>query len=149
MIKAKLVNFCIVDKNPLVVKNANWWQSITKKVIYAGLPRISTTIGERRLRFSGHCWRSTNEVVSDLVSCEPKHGKRSVGGQARTFVGGGHRGLQRLLAGSDGRQGWQEKKSHGRSTEVDLVVVAVVVVVVVVVAAAATAVVVVVLGVNS
>ena len=26
------------------------------------------------------------KVVSDLVLCKPKHGKRSVGGQARTFV---------------------------------------------------------------
>ena len=32
-----------------------------------GLPRISTIIRERRLSFSGHCWRSKNEVVSDLV----------------------------------------------------------------------------------
>ena len=36
--------------------------------------------------FSGHCWRSENEVVSDLVLWEPKHCNRSVGGQARTFV---------------------------------------------------------------
>ena len=55
-------------------------------MLYPGLPRISTTIRERCLRFSGHCWRSKNEVVSNLVLWEPKHGKRSVGGQARTFV---------------------------------------------------------------
>ena len=41
---------------------------------------------ERRLWFSRHCWRSENKVASDLVLWEPKHGKRSVGGQARTFV---------------------------------------------------------------
>ena len=43
-------------------------------------------------------------LFSDLVLREPKHGKRSVGGQAPTFVdlGGGHRGPQRLLAGGDG-----------------------------------------------
>ena len=40
---------------------------------------------ERCLRFSGHGWRSKNEVVSDFVLWEPKHGKRNVGGQARTF----------------------------------------------------------------
>ena len=55
-------------------------------LLYAGLPRISTTIRERRHRFSGHCWRSKNEVVSNLVPWEPKHGKRSVRGQAHTFV---------------------------------------------------------------
>ena len=50
---------------------------ITNEMLYAGLPRISTTIRERRLRFSVHCWRRKNEVVSDLVLWEPKHGKRS------------------------------------------------------------------------
>ena len=69
-----------------VIKNVTWQKRITNEVLYAGLPKISTTIRERRLRFSGHCRRSKNEVVSDLVLWEPKHGKRSVGGQARIFV---------------------------------------------------------------
>ena len=69
-----------------MVKNVTWRKRITNEVLYAGLPIISTTIRERRLRFDGHCWRSKNEVVGDLVLWEPKHGKGSVGGQARTFV---------------------------------------------------------------
>ena len=69
-----------------VVKNVAWRQPITIEVLYARLTWISTTIRERRLRFSGHCWRSKNEVISDLVLWEPKHGKRSLGGQARPFV---------------------------------------------------------------
>ena len=69
-----------------VVKNVTWPQSITYEVLYAGLSRISTTIRERHLRFSCHCWRSNNEVVSDLVLWEQKHGKRSVGGLAGTFA---------------------------------------------------------------
>ena len=69
-----------------MVKNANWQKRITNEVLYVGLPRILTTFRERRLRFSGHCRRSKNEVVSDLALWEPKYGKRRVGGQARTFV---------------------------------------------------------------
>ena len=69
-----------------VVKNVTWRQCITNEVLYAGLPRTSTTIRDRRLRFSGHCWRNENEVVSDLVLWELKHGKRNIRGQARTFV---------------------------------------------------------------
>ena len=50
--------------------------------------------------------RSKNEVVHDLVLWEPKHGERSVGGQARTFVDllevDTQRGPQRLLASSYG-----------------------------------------------
>ena len=68
-----------------VVKNVTWRQCITIEVSYAGLPRISATIRERHFRFSGHCWRSKNEV-RNLVLWELKHGKRSVRGQARTFV---------------------------------------------------------------
>ena len=76
------------------------------------------------------CWRSKNEVVSDLVLWEPKRGKRNVRGQARTFcwsAGGGHGGPQRQCAGSSWWQGLLEKESHGVSTEVNLVAMVVVV----------------------
>ena len=39
---------------------------ITSEFFCAGLYRITTTVRERRLRFSGHCWRRKNEVVSDF-----------------------------------------------------------------------------------
>ena len=69
-----------------VVKDVTWQQHFTNEVLYARLPRISTTSRERRLKFGGHCWRSKNEVVRDLVVWELKHGKRSVEGQACTFI---------------------------------------------------------------
>ena len=59
--------------------------------------------------------------------------RRRTGSLICRSAGGGHRGPQRLLAGSDGWQGWPEKEKHGESTEVDLKVVVVVVVAVVVV----------------
>ena len=58
-----------------VVKNVTWRQGITNEVLYAGLPRVSTTMRERHLKFSGHLWRSKNEVVSYFVWWEPNHGK--------------------------------------------------------------------------
>ena len=64
---------------------------------------------ERRLRFSGHCWRSTNEVVSDLVLREPKHGKRRVGGQAGTFVDLLEAPQRLLAAAMDDRVGWKKR----------------------------------------
>ena len=91
------------------MKNVTWRQRITNEVLYVGLPRISTTIREGRFRFSDHCWRGKNEVISDLVLWEPKHGKRSVGGQARTFVDllEAHTGVPRdyLPAAMDDRVG--------------------------------------------
>ena len=97
-----------------VVKNVTWRQRIASEVLYAGLPVISTTVS---LRFSGHCWRSKNEVVSDLVLWEPKHGKRSVGGQPRTFVDllEADTGVPRdcLSTAMDDRVGWRERAVGG------------------------------------
>ena len=112
-----------------VVKNVTWQHRITNGVLYAGSPRISTTIRERRLRFSGHCWRSKNEVASDLFLWEPKYGKRSVGGQAHTFVDllEADTDVPRdcMPAVMDDKVGWR-KRAMGGSTEVDLVLVEVV-----------------------
>ena len=38
------------------------------------------------MRFAGHCWRSKNELVSDVLLWTPKHGQRSRGSPAKTFV---------------------------------------------------------------
>ena len=43
------------------------------------LPPISASLQIRRLQFSGHCWRSKNETVSQLLLWEPKHGMHSKG----------------------------------------------------------------------
>ena len=97
-----------------------WRQRIIKfnEVLCAGLPWISTTVRERRLRFSGHCWRNKNEVVSDLVLWEPKHDKRSVGGQARTFVDllevDTRVPRDCLPAAMDDRVGWRKRVMEGR-----------------------------------
>ena len=67
--------------------------------------------------------RSRNEVVSDLGLWKPKHGKRSAGGQVRTFVP-----RDCLPAAMDDRVGWRKKARGGEGGRVvDLVVVVVVV----------------------
>ena len=70
-----------------------------------------------------------------MVLWEQKHGKRSVGGQADTFVDllEADTGVPRdcLPSAMDERVGWRTK-TMGRLTEVDLVEVVLVVVVVVV-----------------
>ena len=66
-----------------------------------------------RLGFSGRCWRSKNEVVSDSVLWEPKHGETSVGGQAGTFVDllEADTGVPKdyLKAARDDRVGWRKR----------------------------------------
>ena len=59
---------------------------MSNKDLYGKIPKITDTIREQRLRFSGHCWRSKNEVVSDVLLWLPIHGRRSRGRPTTTFV---------------------------------------------------------------
>ena len=68
------------------VLNVSWKMHITNKELYGDLPPITTTIRERRLKFCGHCWRSTKEVIHKVLLWEPSHGKRNRGRPARTFI---------------------------------------------------------------
>ena len=58
----------------------------TNKVLYGNLRKISNVIRERRLRFAGHIYRHDDQPVHQLLFWTPKHGKRSVGGPALTYV---------------------------------------------------------------
>ena len=66
--------------------NVSWRQHLTNKELYGNLPKVTDTIKERRLRFSGHCWRSKEEVVHKLLLWEPRHGRRRRGRPPRTFI---------------------------------------------------------------
>ena len=51
-----------------------------------GIPKITTTIAAQRVRFSGHCWRSKDELAHQLLLWEPTYGKRARGRPRRTFI---------------------------------------------------------------
>jgi hypothetical protein len=53
------------------VQNLNWKDHPTLIQIYNGLPRISSVLSSRRLRFSGHCFRAKEEKISDLLLWSP------------------------------------------------------------------------------
>ena len=59
------------------IKNKHWNLHLTSQELYKNIPKISDTIRKQRLRFVGHCWRSKDELASDLLLWNPKHGKRS------------------------------------------------------------------------
>ena len=59
---------------------------MTNVELYGDLPKISDVIKYQRTRFSGHCWRSKNEIISKVLLWEPNHGKRISGKPRRTFV---------------------------------------------------------------
>ena len=50
------------------------------------LPPITKTIQVRRTRHAGHCWRSRDELIRDVLLWTPTHGRAKGGRQARTYI---------------------------------------------------------------
>ena len=57
----------------------HWSQHLTNEELYGNLPKITEKIRARRLKFSGHCRRREDEIVSKLVLWTPTHGQRKPG----------------------------------------------------------------------
>ena len=55
------------------VLNKSWWQHPTRHQLYGHLPPITKTIQVRRTRHAGHCWRSKDELVSDVLLWTPTY----------------------------------------------------------------------------
>ena len=68
------------------VTNTSWNEHQTNKELYGDTPKVSDTLKELRLKFSGHCWRNRNELIHKTILWEPQHGKRSRGRPATTYV---------------------------------------------------------------
>ena len=49
------------------ILNKSWRQHPTRRQLYGHLPPITKTIQVRRTRHAGHCWRSKDELVSDVL----------------------------------------------------------------------------------
>ena len=50
------------------------------------LPPITKTIQVRRTRHAGHCWRSRDELISDILLWTPTHGRAKAGRPTRTYI---------------------------------------------------------------
>ena len=64
----------------------SWRQHPTRHQLYGHLPPITKTIQVRRARHAGHCWRSRNELIRDVLLGTPTHGRAKAGGPARTYI---------------------------------------------------------------
>ena len=58
----------------------------TKQQLYGHLPPITKTIQVRWTRHAGHCWRSRDELISDVLLWTPSHGRAKAGRPARTYI---------------------------------------------------------------
>ena len=53
--------------------NKSWRQHPTKHQLYGHLPPITKTIQVRWTRHTGHCWRSRDELISDVLLWTPTY----------------------------------------------------------------------------
>ena len=68
------------------ILNKSWRQHPTRLQLYGHLPPITETIQVRRTRHAGHCWRSKDELVSDVLLWTPTYGQAKAGRPARTYI---------------------------------------------------------------
>ena len=68
------------------ILNKSWRQYPTRHQLYGHLPPITKTIQVRRTRHAGHCWRSRDELISDVLLWTPTHGRAKAGRPARTYI---------------------------------------------------------------
>ena len=57
-----------------------------KTPTYGHLPPITKTIQVRRTRHAGHCWRSRDQLIRDVLLWIPTHGRAKAGRPARTYI---------------------------------------------------------------
>ena len=68
------------------ILNESWRQHPTRHQLYGHLPPITKTIQVRRTRHTGHCWRSRDELISDVFPWTPTYGRAKAGRPVRTYI---------------------------------------------------------------
>ena len=68
------------------IVNKSWRQQLTRHQLYGHQPHITKTIQARRTRHAGHCWRSRDELISDVLLWTPTYGQAKAGRPARTYI---------------------------------------------------------------
>ena len=68
------------------ILNKSWRQHLTKQQLYGHLPPIMKTVKVRRTRHAGHCWRSGDEFINDVLLWTLSHGQARAGRPARTYI---------------------------------------------------------------
>ena len=95
------------------ILNKSWRQHPTKQQLYGHLPPITKTIQVRWTRNVGHCWRSKDKLISNVLLWTPSHGQAKARRPARTYtqqlcVDMGC-SPEDLLEAMDDGEGWRER----------------------------------------
>ena len=68
------------------VLNKSWKQHPTKQQLYSQLPPISKTSLIKWTRHEGHCWRTKDKLISDVLLSTPSCRWARVGQPARLYL---------------------------------------------------------------
>ena len=68
------------------IVNKSWRQHPTRHQLYGHLPPITKTIQVRRTRHAGHCCRSREELISDVLLWTPTYGRAKAVRPARSYI---------------------------------------------------------------
>ena len=68
------------------ILNKSRRQHPKRRQLYGLLPPITKTIQVRRARHAGHCWRSKDELLSDVLLWTPTYVQAKAGRPARTYI---------------------------------------------------------------
>ena len=68
------------------ILNKSWRQHLTRLQLYGHQPPITKTIQVKRTRHAGHCWRSKDELISDVLLWTPAYGQAKAGRPARIYI---------------------------------------------------------------
>ena len=74
----------------IIIKRYHWTSpgsnTPTKHQLYGHLPPITKTIQVKWTRHAGHCWRSRDVLISDVLLWTPTYGRAKAGRPARTYI---------------------------------------------------------------
>ena len=68
------------------ILNKSWRQHPTRHQLYGHLPHITKTIQVRRNWHAGHCWRSRDDLISEVLLWTPTYGQAKARRPARTYI---------------------------------------------------------------
>ena len=68
------------------ILNKSWRQHPTRHQLYGHLPPITKTIQVRRTRHTGHCWRSKDKFVNDVLLWTPTYDQAKAERPAQTYI---------------------------------------------------------------
>ena len=77
---------CNYTRKLRAILNKSWRQHPTRHQLCGHLPPVMKTIQVKQTRHAGHCWRSRDEFISDVLLWTPTYGQAKAGRPARTYI---------------------------------------------------------------